>query len=203
MTVGEVTGIAPTRESRSPASLRRSTSGGPTADPPAEGDSRTGSAVTDDASLRAVFGCFPTGVTAVCSVVDDRPVGMAVSSFTSVSLAPPLVSACLATTSTTWRALRTVKRLGVSILAAHHGTVCRQLAGNDPSDRFAGVSWTPAASGAIRIRAASAWFECELEREISVGDHILAILRIVSHLADPAVEPLVFHRSGFRKLLAS
>ncbi|MGF7239341.1 MAG: flavin reductase family protein [Frankia sp.] len=150
-----------------------------------------------------MFGCFPTGVTAVCSVVDGHPVGMAVSSFTSVSLSPPLVSACIATTSTTWTALRAARRLGVSILAANHGTVCRQLAGNEPSDRFVGVSWTRTVSGAIRIRAASAWFECELEREIPVGDHIIAILRIVSHRADPTVEPLVFHRSGFRKLLAS
>jgi flavin reductase (DIM6/NTAB) family NADH-FMN oxidoreductase RutF len=158
---------------------------------------------SDGVSLRAVFGCFPTGVTAVGAVVDDQPVGMAVSSFTSVSLDPPLVSACVAKTSTTWQTLRSARWLGVSILAANHGTICRQLAAADPAGRFTDVSWDVTDGGAVRIRSASAWFECELEREISVGDHFIAILRIVSHLADPTVEPLVFHRSSFRRLLAS
>lgn len=37
----------------------------------------------DEVGLRRVFGCFPCGVIAVCAMVDDQPVGMAASSFTS------------------------------------------------------------------------------------------------------------------------
>ena len=47
--------------------------------------------------LRHAFGMFPSGVTAVCALADGAPVGLAASSFTSVSLEPPLVSFSVAT----------------------------------------------------------------------------------------------------------
>ncbi|MDW3458670.1 flavin reductase, partial [Escherichia coli] len=46
--------------------------------------------------LRDAFGAFPTGVVAVAAQVDGRLVGLAASSFTSVSLEPPLVSFAVA-----------------------------------------------------------------------------------------------------------
>ena len=57
------------------------------------------------------------------------PVGLAASSFTSVSMEPPLVSFSVAKASTTWPALRRADHLGVTVLAAHHDEACRQLAG--------------------------------------------------------------------------
>ncbi|MFE3287545.1 flavin reductase family protein, partial [Streptomyces sp. NPDC059233] len=60
----------------------------------------------DTTSLRAVYGAFPTGVTAIAALIDGAPVGLAASSFTTVSLAPPLVSVCMAHTSSTWPVLR-------------------------------------------------------------------------------------------------
>lgn len=44
----------------------------------------------DPAVLRQAFGCFPSGVTALCALDSGTPVGMAASTFTPVSLAPPL-----------------------------------------------------------------------------------------------------------------
>ena len=46
----------------------------------------------DSGAIRNVLGHFPTGVTSVTAVNDGQPVGMAIGSFTSVSLAPPLVA---------------------------------------------------------------------------------------------------------------
>jgi flavin reductase (DIM6/NTAB) family NADH-FMN oxidoreductase RutF len=46
----------------------------------------------DPRRLRDAFGIFPSGVVAVAASLDGRPVGLAASSFTSVSLEPPLVS---------------------------------------------------------------------------------------------------------------
>jgi flavin reductase (DIM6/NTAB) family NADH-FMN oxidoreductase RutF len=56
----------------------------------------------DQALLRQAFGCFPSGVTAFCGLLDGVAVGMAASSFTWVSLDPALVSVCVANSSTTW-----------------------------------------------------------------------------------------------------
>jgi flavin reductase (DIM6/NTAB) family NADH-FMN oxidoreductase RutF len=55
----------------------------------------------DPALLRRAFGIFPTGVVAVAAEVDGRLVGLAASSFTSVSLDPPLVSLSVANASRT------------------------------------------------------------------------------------------------------
>ena len=52
--------------------------------------------------LRAAFAHFPSGVTAVAAMRDGQPTGIAASSFTSVSIDPPLVSVCIALSSTTW-----------------------------------------------------------------------------------------------------
>ena len=60
----------------------------------------------DPRRLREAFGAFPSGVVAVAARVDDELVGLAASSFTSVSLEPALVSFSVANTSKTWPTLR-------------------------------------------------------------------------------------------------
>ena len=152
--------------------------------------------------LRRVFGAFPTGVTAIAALVDGRPVGIAASSFTSVSLDPPLVSVCVAHTSSTWPALRGSARLGVSVLGAHQEQACRQLAGRG-GDRFASLDWHSTPDGAVLVEDASAWLDCSVEQLIRAGDHDIVLLRVHESDADPAVPPLVFHASGFRRLEAA
>lgn len=153
----------------------------------------------DPARLRQVFGAFPSGVTAVAAVVDGRPVGLAASSFTSVSLDPPLVSVCIAHTSTTWPLLRRAARLGVSVLGADQEHVGRRLAARD-ADRFATLSWRATADGAVLLEGASAWLECGVQHQIRAGDHDILLLRVHDLDAEPAVAPLVFHASRFRRL---
>jgi len=149
--------------------------------------------------LRRAFGCFPSGVVALCGLCDDAPVGMSVSSFTSVSLAPPLVSVCIARQSSTWKVLRHLLRIGLSVLAEDHGQVCRALAAKD-ADRFGSVPWQASERGAVFVADASLHIECSIEREIDAGDHVLVLLAIEALRSDPAVAPLVFHGSRFRQL---
>ena len=52
--------------------------------------------------FRDVLGRFCTGVTVVTSISEGAPVGMTCQSFSSVSLSPPLVLFCPATTSRAW-----------------------------------------------------------------------------------------------------
>jgi flavin reductase (DIM6/NTAB) family NADH-FMN oxidoreductase RutF len=154
----------------------------------------------DSARLREVFAAFPTGVTVVAAEIGGQPVGIAASSFTSVSLQPPMVSVCVAHSSATWPVLQTAERLGVSVLGAHQQLVARQLAG--PSDRrFADQVWRVATSGAIALDGVSAWLECAIEQTVAAGDHDIAVLRVHDVAVDPDVAPLVFHGSRFRELV--
>jgi flavin reductase (DIM6/NTAB) family NADH-FMN oxidoreductase RutF len=153
----------------------------------------------DSAELRRVFGCFPSGVIAMCATIDGEPVGMAASSFTSVSVDPPLVSICVQNGSATWPRLRNRGRLGLSVLAEDHGDACVSLS-RKVGDRFAGVRWAQLPSGGVFIHGATAWLECGLHAEVPAGDHTIVLLDICTLVAHPDRAPLVFHGSRFRRL---
>ena len=155
----------------------------------------------DPSTLRRVLAAFPTGVTALAALVDGEPVGMAANSFTSVSLDPPLVSVCVATTSSTWPILRRAGRIGVSVLSHEQEAASRSLASRG-IDRFAGLSWHATDDGAILLDGASAWFDCSAEREIRAGDHEIVLLNVHGLGTDPLTPPLVFHGSRYRRLAA-
>ncbi|OMC40600.1 flavin reductase [Mycobacterium sp. GA-1841] len=157
------------------------------------------SVTADSSLLRRAFGCFPSGVTAVCAMVDDAPVGMAASSFTSVSIDPPLVSVCFQASSTTWQRLRERPRLGISVLAQGQDDICMRLA-QSTTDRFADVAWDQTDGGAVFVHGATAWLECSVYDDVPAGDHAVALLEIRGLQSNPQAAPLVFHGSRFRRL---
>jgi flavin reductase (DIM6/NTAB) family NADH-FMN oxidoreductase RutF len=151
--------------------------------------------------LRRVFGAFPSGVAAVAALVDGQPVGLAASSFTSVSLEPPLVSVCFARTSTTWPVLGQATRFGLSVLGFDQAALCRQLSVRG-TDRFAGVAWRATPQGAVFLEGGSAWFDCTIDQVVRAGDHDIVLFEVHTHRLHPDPErlPLVFHASRFRIL---
>ena len=153
----------------------------------------------DSRTLRNAFGCFPSGVTAICAMIDNEPVGMAASSFVSVSLDPPLVLVCIQNSSDTWRKLRNAPRIGVSILGEEHGRACSQLAAKS-GDRFESLEWLTTDGGAVLLEGAAVSLDCSVVEEIVAGDHQLVLLRVQELDFQPMVNPLVFHGSRFRKL---
>ena len=153
----------------------------------------------DPVRLREAFGIFPSGVVAVAAEVEGVLLGLAASSFTSVSLDPPLVSFSIANASRTWPDLRRSAHLGVTILADHHGATARQLAG-PVERRFAGLDVALSPDGAVTLVDGLAQFDTTIYREVEAGDHTLVLLRLHAvRQADDSL-PLVFHRSAFGRL---
>jgi flavin reductase (DIM6/NTAB) family NADH-FMN oxidoreductase RutF len=153
----------------------------------------------DPTNLRRVFGAFPSGVTAVAALIDGAPVGLAASSFTTVSLDPPLVSVCVAHSSTTWPILVRARRFGVSVLSAEQGRACRQLSARGVA-RFEALEWHATEDGAVLLDGASAWLDCSIHSTVRAGDHDIVVLGVHDLGADHDVTPLVFHASQFRRL---
>src|SRR4051794_7764276 len=98
------------------------------------------------AHYRQVLGRVPTSVAIIASTNGGGPVGVAVGSFTSVSLDPPLVGFLIATTSTTWPAIEATGGFCASVLHADHEQICRLFATRG-ADKFAACEWTSAPSG--------------------------------------------------------
>ncbi|MEO6881800.1 MAG: flavin reductase family protein [Mycobacteriaceae bacterium] len=152
----------------------------------------------DPQVLRATFGRFPTGVVAVCGLVDGAPVGFAASTFVPVSLDPPLVSFCVQHTSKTWPRLVGLPSLGLSVLGEGHESAARGLAARS-GDRFSGLGLQTSAAGAVFLHGSSAWLECTVRDQLTAGDHAIVLLDVQGLLSHD-IEPLVFHNSSFRLL---
>ncbi|GAA4224114.1 hypothetical protein GCM10022254_02910 [Actinomadura meridiana] len=153
--------------------------------------------VAGQRGLRDVFGNFPSGVVGLCALDPDGSVaGMAVSSFTSVSLDPPLVSVCVADSSRTWQRVRGARTVGLSVLGERDGALCRALAG--PADsRFDGVDWTAGDGDAVFLRGAVAWLECAVAAVVPAGDHVIVLLEVRAASTVPWERPLVFQGGRF------
>jgi len=149
--------------------------------------------------FRHACGRFPTGVTiATVLDADGQPHGLTVSSFTSVSLTPPLISICLGHAVSLIDTFRAASFFGINILAAEQQALSERFA-RKGEDRFQGISWTPGANGAPLIEGVLAAMECQVDQRIPVGDHDILIGRMVgTRVRDGA--PLLHFTGAYRRL---
>nr|WP_221475696.1 flavin reductase family protein [Sphaerisporangium rubeum] len=150
--------------------------------------------------LRNVLGRFATGVVAVAALDDDgRRAGLAANSFCSVSLVPPLVSFCVARTSTSWPRIRTAPLIGITILGFEQREAAVRLAVTG-SDKFRGMPWVTSPGGAPILDGALAWLECSVEAEHPAGDHDIVVARVHRLDAEADGDPLLFFRGAYGRL---
>lgn len=150
--------------------------------------------------MKAVLSSFCTGVAVITARgTDGRPVGMAVQSFSSVSLDPPLVCFCPARTSSTWPRIQAAGAFAVNILAADQQELCRRFAVTG-GDKFAGVPWRAGGNGAPLLEGVLATVECDLEAVLDGGDHAIALGRVTALTAHREGAPLLYFRRTYGRL---
>ena len=150
----------------------------------------------DSAKFRQVLGHFPTGVTVVTAAPDTGPVGLAVGSFASVSLDPPLVAFFPDKGSSSWPQIETAGTFCVNILAEDQEDVCRRFAMKG-DDKFAGLGWKPAGSGAPLLDGVLAWIDCDIASVTGAGDHFCVMGRVRDLAVAHDGAPLLFFRGGY------
>jgi flavin reductase (DIM6/NTAB) family NADH-FMN oxidoreductase RutF len=153
----------------------------------------------DSARFRQVLGHFATGVCVVTAVTDEGPAGMAIGSFFSISLEPPLVGFCAGKGSSTWPKLREAGRFCVNVLAEDQEDVCRRFASKE-LDKFAGIAWDHSPLGSPRLGGALAWIDCEITAIHDAGDHEIAVGAVHDLAVTSEAGPLVFFRGGYANL---
>lgn len=154
-------------------------------------------------AFRDVLGHFASGVTVVTAATGVGPVGFTCQSFTSLSLDPPLVALAPGKSSTSWPRIAAAGAFCVNILQADQVDVGRTFAVSsaEQADKFAGVPWSPAPSGAPVLDGVLAWVDCTLLAVHDAGDHELVLGR-VTDLGVGDGEPLLFYRGRFERLAA-
>jgi flavin reductase (DIM6/NTAB) family NADH-FMN oxidoreductase RutF len=153
----------------------------------------------DTRAFRDALGAFPTGVTVVTTLAPDGSfAGLTVSSFNSVSLAPPLIVWSLSLDSPNLAAFRGCGRYVVNVLAQNQDWLSQRFAQAN-SDKFAGLDFELGLGGVPLLPGCCAWFECRSEARHPGGDHEIFI-GLVERFAHAARAPLVFHRGQYRRL---
>jgi flavin reductase (DIM6/NTAB) family NADH-FMN oxidoreductase RutF len=146
--------------------------------------------------MRAVLSFYPTGVAIITSLHGEKPIGFVVGSFTSISLEPPLVGFFMATTSTSLPLVQEASFFCVNVLGANQGELSARFS-SKVEDRFDGIEWRQARSGAPILREAVAWLDCSVSQILEIGDHLLVVGRVIDLRATRDVTPLVFHRGSY------
>lgn len=151
----------------------------------------------DGATFRRVLGHYPTGVCVVAaSDGEGRSTGLTVGSFTSVSLAPPLIAFCPDRRSRSWARMRSADAFAVNILASDQEPLCRRFS-QTGEDKLAGIAHRRSPGGAPLLDGVVAWIECTLEAEHPAGDHLIVIGRVSALQVERTVHPLLFFRGGY------
>lgn len=156
--------------------------------------------MVDPATFRDVMAQWPSGVTIVTTLdADGVRKGMTASSFSSVSLTPPLVSVCLVKTLYTHQLISDSGIFGVNVLAKDNMEVARRFAGmvKGVEDRFEGESWTVAETGASLLESALGWVDCRVVHEYDGGDHTIFVGEVVAAHNARRSAPLLFHSRGW------
>jgi 3-hydroxy-9,10-secoandrosta-1,3,5(10)-triene-9,17-dione monooxygenase reductase component len=154
----------------------------------------------DAARFRQVLGHFPTGVTVITAGSGAGRVGLAVGSFFSISLDPPLVGFCAGHGSTSWPLIREAGSFCVNILAEDQEDESRVFASKAP-DKFEGIGHKSAPhSGAPLLDGVLAWIDCSLETVHEAGDHDIVVGRVHDLAVGREDGPLVFFRGGYANL---
>ncbi len=128
------------------------------------------------AEFRAVAALFPSGVTIITRRLSNGlPYGMTVSSFTSVSLNPPLVLVCIDTGARFAENLAPGMPFLINVLGEDQQHLARRFADKREEDRLAGVEWSPSWSDVPLLKGIVASFACTLDRIVEAGDHLILI----------------------------
>ena len=145
--------------------------------------------------FRDVLGHFPTGIVVITAMHEGRPVGMAVNSFSSVSLEPPLVSFCPAHTSSTWPEIEASGRFCVNLLHRDQAALAGRFAARG-ADRFDGVDWEFSPGGSPSLAGTVGWLDCRIHQQVDAGDHVIVLGLVEALDVHEGAPPLVFFRGG-------
>jgi flavin reductase (DIM6/NTAB) family NADH-FMN oxidoreductase RutF len=149
--------------------------------------------------FRRVCGRFATGV-AIAGAVDAEgiPHGLTVSSFTAVSLVPPLILICLGHEVTSIDVFRETAYFGVSVLRDGQRDISDRFA-RKGLDRFDGLQWRRGETGVPLIEDALATMECGVRQRIAAGDHDIFVGELLrSHAGEGS--PLIHWEGRYRVL---
>jgi flavin reductase (DIM6/NTAB) family NADH-FMN oxidoreductase RutF len=137
---------------------------------------------------------WASGVTVITTLRGGLAHGMTASSFSSLSLDPPLVLVSVYQRARLHQLLPETGRYGVNILADGQDALSSHFAGRPAEDLE--IPWIEA-EGLPFLDGAVAHVACDVFDAHPGGDHIIYIGRITHAQVWPDREPLLYHRGKY------
>lgn len=146
---------------------------------------------------------WASGVSIVTTRLGAEVYGLTVSGFAGISLDPPLVMVSVGHNQISHDQLRDGACYGVNLLRNDQADLSNRFAGlqEGVADRFEGVAYRSAVSGAPILDDCLAWFDCRLDAMHAVGDHTLFIGAVLAGEVVSAAPPLIFYNGDYPPLL--
>jgi flavin reductase (DIM6/NTAB) family NADH-FMN oxidoreductase RutF len=168
--------------------------------PPSTSSTRPAAAATASADeFRRAMGRHPAGVVIVTVAGPSGPGGLTVTSFSSASLDPPLVSFYIGHGSSNWPAIRGARHFAVNLIGEGHQSLAHRFALKG-EDRFAPPTrWARGPEDLPLLSDATTHLICATESLVTVGDHELVIGLVLEAAFGHSDRPLLHHQGRFTR----
>ncbi|HYA56057.1 MAG TPA: flavin reductase family protein [Nitrososphaerales archaeon] len=148
--------------------------------------------------LKQAMRVYPQGVTVATTTGPSGPTGLTVSSFTSVSLDPPLILISIAKGSAIHDLFCEAKAYAVNFLADDQKSVSDRFAGRTGArDRFEGLRFIRGVTGSPIIEGARVAIECKPWQVYEGGDHSILVGEVVAAKTFNSKRPLVYYSQQY------
>ncbi|MGP8049937.1 MAG: flavin reductase family protein [Desulfobaccales bacterium] len=146
------------------------------------------------------FNALVHGVYVVTTRLEDQVNGMTAAWVSQVALKPLLVMVSIAPPRYSHRLIKESAIFAINVLASGQADLGKRFGfkSGRQVDKFAGLDWITAATGAPILPQAYAYLDLKLKDTFPAGDHTLFVGEVVAaQILHPQAQPLVFKKSDF------
>ncbi|MEM3638147.1 MAG: flavin reductase family protein [Conexivisphaerales archaeon] len=147
--------------------------------------------------LKDVMRVYPQGVTVITTSINGSLYGMTASSFTSVSLQPPLILVAISKSTKLHEVFTSARVFAVNLLAEDQKSVSDRFAGRENvKDRFKGIKFD-LVEGCPIIKGVRAYLLCSIWSTYEAGDHTLLLGQVMKGARVSNRRPLAYYQQQY------
>ena len=152
--------------------------------------------------LREVMRRWASGVAILTTGNRQQQHGMTVSSFTSISVDPPLVTVTMINTTRTKQLVDRTGTFAINLLSAGQGELSERFAGHlsDHGDRFKGLKVDYQFVGIPTLADAMAWVLCRVVHTYAMPNSTLYVGEVLHALKAGDHPPLIYFDRGYYRI---
>ncbi|NJM25420.1 MAG: flavin reductase [Bacteroidia bacterium] len=155
--------------------------------------------------LRRTMRLWASGVVVVSTAYKEQRAGMTVSSFTSVTIDPPVILVCLNKSAYTLKLIRRSRIFAVSVLGEEHKEISQHFARQTPTnveDRFDNMHAHTVITGAPILTESIGWLDCEVMNIREMGTHYIVGGKVLAtEQREDAGRPLLYYDQNYRRII--